>query len=197
MKIPDRIARLPKDKRGYPIPWNVLRGVDDTPIFTVNDSEKHLEAIFKNLCPICGEPLGRWKWFTGGIRSAFDPNGAYYDLPGHHECEQFALSTCPYLALPQYLGRIDVPDPSKVPEGTLLQNITMIPERPEVFVSVASDELEVVGLNEGARTPVIRPVRPYRAYEFWLHGEEIPALHALPILRSVLGAGWELPEVRG
>jgi len=194
--IPPRIARLPKDKRGYPIPWNVLRGVDDTPIFTVNDQDKHMQALRSNLCPICGERLGKWRWFVGGIRSAFDPNGAYYDLPGHHECETFALQICPYLALPVYLGRIDVPDPAKLPPGMVTTNITMIPERPDVFVSVASDGLEIIGLNDNAGTPVIRPRKPYLAYEFWLHGAEITALQALPILRKTLGEEFELPEVR-
>jgi len=195
MIMPPRIARLPKDKRGYPIPWNVLRGVGDAPIFTINDQTKHFQALRSKLCPICGERLGKWMWFVGGILSAFAPNGAYYDLPGHHECEQFALSTCPYLALPVYLGRIDVPDPSKLPKDVVTRNITQIPERPEVFVSVASDDVKVVRIGAGG-TPMIRPRRPYLAYEFWLHGESITAVEALPILRKTLGEDWTLPEVR-
>ena len=37
---PERIARLPHDGRGYPIPWNVLRGTDGHPFFIVNDDRK-------------------------------------------------------------------------------------------------------------------------------------------------------------
>jgi hypothetical protein len=168
--MPPRIARLPRDRRGYPIPWNVLKGVDDFPIFTVNDSERHLHALRAELCPICGERLGRWRWFVGGIRSAFDPHGAYFDLPGHHECEAFALQVCPYLALPQYLGRIDVADPTKLPKDSLtLIDPTMIPERPAVFVSVASDKLEILDVQPGA--VLIAPGRPYLGHEYWRHGQ--------------------------
>lgn len=194
--MPDRIARLPKDKRGYPIPWNVQIGKDDTPLFTVNDQEKHFEALLRQLCPICGERLGKWKWFVGGILSAFDPRGAYYDLPGHHECETFALQVCPYLSMPKYLGRIDLPDPSKLPEGVTTKSITMIPERPEIFVAVASDKFEVHSIRTDADMPVLRPARPYLAHEFWRHGVRLPERLASPILREVLGAEFKLPALR-
>ena len=59
VKEPDRIARLPHDKRGYPIPWNVERGVDNAPLFIVNDAAKDLLALRHGICPICGENLGR------------------------------------------------------------------------------------------------------------------------------------------
>ena len=193
--MPPRIARLPKDKRGYPIPWNALRGVDDTPFFTVNDQGKHMHALREKLCPICGEKLGKWMWFVGGIQSAFDPHGAYYDLPGHHECESFALAVCPYLSAPNYLKRIDVADPSKVPEDVALFNITMIPERPAIFVSVASNGLDIVALNNDSLTPVIRPRKPYLGIEYWLHGKEISEKEALPILRKKLGADFHIPAI--
>ena len=115
METPDRVAKLPKDHRGYPIPWNVMRGEDGTAFFTVNDDRKAHRALREELCPICGERLGRWRWFVGGPRSAFDPHGWYLDLPGHRECMHFALATCPYLAAPKYLGRVDVIHPEKLP----------------------------------------------------------------------------------
>lgn len=195
MTIPARIARLPKDARGYPIPWNVEADVDGKPIFTVNDSVKACRALMEGLCPICGEKLGRWKWFIGGPGSAFDPNGWYIDLPAHYECAAFALATCPYLAMPRYLGRIDVPDPRKLrPEVIALLNPTMLPDRPEVFVAVAGAEVEV-NLH-GVPLPYVRPARPFLAYEFWQHGKQIPVDLAMPTLRAIFGAEWQLPEVR-
>jgi hypothetical protein len=191
---PDRIARLPKDRRGYPIPWNVLRGVDDAPVFTVNDDRKHREALRRGLCPICGERLGRWKWFVGGPRSAFDPHGWYFDLPGHHECIQFALATCPYLATPRYLGRVDVPDPSKLPpEARILLDETMIPSRPDLFVAVASQFIEVQ--ERALLAPYVRPMRPALAYEYWRHGRQVSKSEALPLLRTALGVEWNFPAV--
>jgi hypothetical protein len=71
--MPERIARLPRDKRNYPIPWHVLKAADGTPFFTVNDDRKAWQALRESRCPVCGERLGRWRWFIGGPRSAFDP----------------------------------------------------------------------------------------------------------------------------
>jgi hypothetical protein len=194
-KIPDRIAALPKDSRGYPIPWNVLTGNDGKPIFTVNDSERHLMALRLQLCPICGGRLGKWRWFVGGILSAFALNGGYYDLPGHHECESFALSVCPYLSAPKYLGRIDVPDVNKVPEDVMLANITMMPERPDVFCAVASDSMEI--LQADLATITIRPKRPYLGIEYWIHGKQVSLEEALPLLRKRLGSeAWLPPALR-
>jgi hypothetical protein len=192
--MPPRIARLERDARGYPIPWNALRGVDNAPIFTVNDDRKHLYALRAALCPICGEKLGKWKWFVGGPRSAFDPNGWYFDLPGHYECEQFALATCPYLAMPRYLKRVDVPDPSKLPQDItpILLDNTQIADRPEVFVTIASDRMEV---QPGPASPYVRPVRPVLGYEFWRHGRQLTEAEALPWLRAALGADWKPPEL--
>jgi hypothetical protein len=195
--MPERIARLDTDARGYPIPWNVLRAKDGTPFFTVNDDRKAWRALREGLCPICGGKLGNWKWFTGGPKSAFDEHGWYLDLPGHHECIQFALATCPYLAAPRYLGRIDVADPSKLPtEAKILLDETILTERPEVFVAVAAGKVEAQRrpLWFGELQPYVRPSRPFLGYEFWRHGKQIALDEALPVLRGIFGAEWEPPK---
>ena len=138
--IPERISRLSKDKRGYPIPWNVLRNAEGEPFFTVNDDRRTWRALREQLCPICGERMGRWHWFVGGPLSAFAERGWYLDLPGHHDCIRYALATCPYLAMPKYLGRIDVVNPVKLPpEAQILLDETLITERPEIFVAAPCD----------------------------------------------------------
>jgi hypothetical protein len=194
IEMPERIAKLPRDSRGYPIPYNIVRGNDGTPMFTINDSRKHMECLLGNLCPLCGEVLGRWKWFVGGPLSAFHPKGAYIDLPGHSQCERFALQTCPYLAAPRYLGRVDVIHGEKLPPSTVLVDDTMIPERPEFFVAVASRHVEIQADPESPLLPYVRPVRPLLGYEFWQHGKKIPTHRAMPILRGIFGADWELPK---
>lgn len=192
MILPDRIARLPRDRRGYPVPWNALRGVDDAPIFTVNDDRKGWRAFREQLCPICGERLGRWRWFVGGPLSAFDEHGWFLDQSAHHECVRFALQTCPYLAAPRYLGRIDVADPAKLPpEARILLDETQIPERPEVLVAVSGEKIQVQ--VRGPLIPYTRPSRPFLGYEFWRHGRQITEEEAMPYLRTALGAEWRLP----
>jgi len=194
--MPPRIAQLPRDARGYPIPWNVLRGNDGAPIFTVNDDRRAWQALRQELCPICGERLGKWRWFVGGPRSAFDEHGWYLDLPGHQECMQFALATCPYLAAPKYLGRIDVPNPAKLPaEVDVLLDETMLSDRPEFFVAVAAARMELNPRPLPELQPYVRPARPAFAYEFWRHGVQVPAHRVMPILRGMFGAEWTIPEV--
>lgn len=182
---PARIQRLPHDKRGFPIPWNVVRNTDGSAAFTVNDTRKSWIAISEGLCPICGEKLGRWKWFCGGPLSAFDPNGWFLDLPGHRECIEHALKTCPYLSMPKYLGRIDVPNPEKLPpEAHVLVDETVIPERPVVFVAVAAIKIDIQpygGMN-GLAAPYVRPTRPLLNWTFWRHGQQLTDEEALPLL---------------
>jgi hypothetical protein len=189
--VPDRVARLPRDPRGYPVPWNVLRE-GDAVFFTVNDDRKTWRALREGLCPICGERLGRWVWFVGGPRAAFDPDGCYIDLPGHKDCMEFALQTCPYLAAPKYLGRVDVIHPEKLPpEARILIDETMIADRPEIFVAVACSR--VLMSTRSGLAPRLKPAQP-SAFTFWRHGRQIPAHRAMPILRGIFGADWELPR---
>jgi hypothetical protein len=191
MTVPDRIARLPRDARGYPIPWNALRN-GDIAFFTVNDDRKTWRALREGVCPICGERLGRWLWFVGGPGSAFDPRGFYYDLPGHRECMEFALQTCPYLAAPKYLGRVDVTRPEQLPpEARILVDTTVIPDRPELFVSVACSRVHMEAVS--GLPPKLKPAAPFLDFTFWRHGQQIPAHRAMPILRGLFGADWELP----
>jgi hypothetical protein len=191
LTIPDRIAQLPRDPRGYPIPWNVLR-TDDAVFFTVNDDRKAFEALRRGLCPICGERLGRWLWFVGGPRSAFDPAGCYMDLPGHRDCMEFALQTCPYLAAPKYMGRIDIVHPEKLPpEARVLLDETQISDRPEVMVAVACTRVEA--LDRGPLQPYLKPVAPFLDWTYWRHGRQISEEEAMPFLRAALGEEWQLP----
>lgn len=180
--MPPRIARLDRDKRGYPIPWNVLRGKDDAAIFTVNDDRKAWRAIRERLCPICGERLGRWLWFVGGPRSAFDPHGWYLDLPAHEECAEYALATCPYLAAPNYSKRVDVADPSMLPpEAKILLDETMISDRPAVFVMVTGCGIEFQ--RRDPLQPYVRPGRPLIEWRFWRHGKHITEQEAKEYLK--------------
>jgi hypothetical protein len=195
--MPDRIAALPKDPRGYPIPWGILKGPDGTAFFTINDDRLHWRAVKEGLCPICGERLGRWKWFVGGPKSAFDGDGWYIDPPMHHDCAQYALATCPYLAAPRWLAKqgVYIPKAEKlVPEYRALVDPTQDMTRPIVFVAVAS--AQVVLHKRGPRgllAPFIRPLWPLLSYEFWHLGHQVALSDALPLLREALGPDWMPP----
>jgi len=159
--------KLPRDRRGYIIPWVVYRDGDDRPHFTINDDQKRFLALTKDLCPICAEKLLRGRWFVGGPQAAFHERGAYIDPPMHGECAHYALTTCPYLAAPNYSKRIDAKTlrSSAVP---LLFDSAVIDERPDYFVAVLATGQKLTGAEN-----YITPKRPYLRVEYWRHGRQI------------------------
>ena len=171
--IPRKMQALGKDRRGYPIPFNVLRNEEGRPHFTVNDSIRQHRALVEKRCAICGGRLGKPLWFVGGPLSAFHEDGAYMDTALHHECMTYALHVCPYLAVKNYNGRIDdaTVDHSKLRDGMILMDPTHIPERPSLFVAVASNSQTIIP-REGI-CPLVKPDRPYIAVEYWRNGKRL------------------------
>jgi hypothetical protein len=96
--IPKRIAKLPVDERGYPIPFFV--GYDDRglPDFRMMDAHKLSRAIKDRLCWICGQPLGHYLAFCIGPMCALNRNNA--EPPMHKECAEFSVQACPFLLNP-------------------------------------------------------------------------------------------------
>jgi hypothetical protein len=162
------MKHLKKDTRGYPIPDGLYIDPDGRAHFTINDEVKRLRHIMGRLCPVCGKRLKPFYWFVGGARSAFDPNGAYIDLPMHTECAHYALQVCPYLAAPSYAKRIDDKTLSKDNPKLVLLDQTMIPDRPEVFVAVSTKRFTFTNGHK-----YVKPARPYRDIEYWAHGEKV------------------------
>jgi hypothetical protein len=176
--VPARMAKLPRDRRGYPIPWVVLRDKEGRAHFTVNDELKRRLALKKELCPICGRKLLRGRWFVGGGMSATHPQGAYLDPPMHDECAHYALLVCPYLAAPSYAKRIDDKTLKRAPpsDGVLITlDPTMLPSRPTVFVAVMAIGSRITGMHPDGSGPFVAPRRPYRKIEYWRHGQNVGA----------------------
>ena len=169
--VPGRMQHLPRDRRGYPIPFGAFVDVDGTPHFTINDEQKRAQMIAHDLCSICGKVLLRGRWFAGGPRSAFDPRGVYIDMPMHDECVHYALRVCPYLAAPMYVREVGTKKAATVKSAVVLVDSTMLPDRPPLFVA-----LMAVGQHmEGSiLQSYVKPHRPYRRVEYWRHGERLP-----------------------
>lgn len=169
--IPFRMQKLPRDKRGYPVPVIVKRDVDGTPLFTVNDAEVAAKTLLEDRCPLCGDKLLRGRWFIGGPLSAFHPAGEYFDAPMHAECKDYALKACPWLAAPKYMKRIDAAK-AKGNLGILVDH-TMIANRPDPFVAVLARGQTVRWPEDKYGTFHVKPVAPYINVEFWRHGAMI------------------------
>jgi len=96
--VPARVAMLPKDSRGYPVPWFVA-WIDDVPDFRVIAAGKVADAFNKNLCWICGQPKGIYHSFVIGPMCAVTRTNS--EPPSHLDCAKFAAKACPFLTKPR------------------------------------------------------------------------------------------------
>lgn len=102
--LPERIAALPVDERGYPVPWFV-DWIDGKPEFRAMDRAKWHRALKEKLCWVCGQRLGARLIFVLGpmcviTRTTVEP-------PCHLECARWSAINCPFLARPHAHRRED------------------------------------------------------------------------------------------
>jgi hypothetical protein len=95
--LPPRLARRPVSERGFPVPWFVsyINGKWD---FVNLDPRKIGEAYRRNICWLCGEPLGKYLCFAIGPMCSI--NRVSSEPAAHRECAEYAVRACPFLARP-------------------------------------------------------------------------------------------------
>ena len=96
-ELPRRFAGLPVDKRGYPVPWFV-EWSDGEPDHRIARHEALSEALRRNLCWLCGQPLGRNGVFVIGPMCVVNRTSS--EPPSHKDCAEFAVKACPFLTRP-------------------------------------------------------------------------------------------------
>jgi hypothetical protein len=117
---PRSVLLLPRDERGYPIPYIQFRSAAGAADFRVVDEERKLAAVRQRRCAICGQRTGTDLWLIGG--PACREHGTFTELPMHGECARYAARACPFVAgtatkystqaLPQEEGRVFNVEPS-------------------------------------------------------------------------------------
>lgn len=111
---------LPRDERGYPVPW-FCAIVNGRPDFRIADAERVWQAVIGSRCWICGGSLGRFRSFLIGAQGAM--NRVHSEPPSHHDCATYAVSVCPFLALPKARRReANRPENAVCPDGLDLAN---------------------------------------------------------------------------
>jgi hypothetical protein len=187
------MRRLDRDHRGYPIPYLVWRDKHGRPHFTINDEGRRLEALTRDLCSICGQPLGGARWFTGGPRSAFDENGCYTDPPTHEQCLHYAMVACPYMASPNWARRIDAKTvkPEDREDTRIFMDNSMIPDRPVLFVAVLCRKHTWWMTHNVIYTA---PKRPYLRVEYWQHGRLLSDREGERVSAEIMGT--PIPNLR-
>lgn len=123
---PPRVQALPRDKRGFPVPWFVTwfrdgkrvrsHSRDAEPDFRVADLPKVASAIKGGLCWVCGQTLGRHVAFLIGPMCAI--NRVSSEPPSHRGCAEFAVRACPFLISPRMRRNAkDLPEERVPPAG--------------------------------------------------------------------------------
>jgi hypothetical protein len=118
LALPARMANLPKDKHGRPIPWFVAI-IDDVPDFRVIRRGGIVEAMRFKRCWVCGQPLGVNAAFVLGPMCAVNRTSA--EPPSHRDCAIYSAQACPFLANPGMKRRErHLPDDRVEPAGVMI-----------------------------------------------------------------------------
>jgi hypothetical protein len=159
ISMPPRVAALPRDTRGYPVPHSILFDTHGVPDFRVIDVPKWLRAARNRCCGLCGEPLGVRVAFVGGPLAM--EHRLFTDLPSHLDCAIYAMQTCPFLAAPKFAYSRHLPTGTKVNE-----HITT--ERPERFgIGIARG----YALRRIEGDHLVLHAQPFERIEWWVHGK--------------------------
>jgi hypothetical protein len=97
-ETPARMARLPKDERGYPVP-RFVHWQDGKPDFRIIEDGFRARAFRTGLCWICGEKLGVHRVYVIGPMCVI--NRVTMEPACHRDCAEFAAKACPFLVRPR------------------------------------------------------------------------------------------------
>jgi hypothetical protein len=156
---PERIARLARDVRGYPIPFVAEFDDQGNPDFRALDMKKWTHAVNTKRCGICGQPLGGRMAFVGGPLSM--ANRLFTDLPMHRTCAEYALRVCPFIAAPKFAYSPKV-------EGVRVAT-SVSDTRPERFGLGISRGFSVAQLPSG---DIVLHAKPFEEITWWREGRQ-------------------------
>jgi hypothetical protein len=137
--VPGRMAGLPVDARGYPVPKFVAWMRDGKPVkagqgepdFRVIQPGWMGYCIQHKACWLCGKPLGRHKVFVIGPMCVVNRTSG--EPPCHLKCAQFAAQACPFMTNP--LQRRNSKDLDKVDGAFHESNLPRNPGATALYVT--------------------------------------------------------------
>ncbi len=155
--VPVRMRDLPRDSRGYIVPYFV-GWVDGKPDFRTADSRKKVVCMRDRKCWLCGQGLQRRMTFVLGPMCGLNRTSA--EPPCHHECATYAVQACPFLTTPR-AHRIEHGLPSN-DEGPGI----MIKRNPGVTLLWVTQCFQCFDPGNGVLIRIGDPL----AVEFWSEG---------------------------
>jgi hypothetical protein len=170
-KMPVLLAKRPRERRGYPVPYVAMIDASGRPQLTINDAEKVRDCSENRKCGLCGAKLTHGAWFVGGRRCFTSAYGAFVDPPMHEACARYALQVCPYLAAPSYGRRIDdkLLKPEHTPDGVAILSQNMPDARPDTFGLGKTLNYTITPTANG---PILVPGK-WELIEFWRNGKRL------------------------
>lgn len=161
--LPLHMRALPRDERGYPVPYNVAVGIDGKPAFKVQDILKVSRCICQRRCALCGKPINSLVGFVGGPLSI--ANRLFADPGMHPDCARYALRVCPMLAAPRWNYARHTPAvPGHVP-NIVDDNVSI--ERPERYGLGLCDDYEMVTVQGQQYIHAA----PFEHVQWWKEGQ--------------------------
>lgn len=189
--IPANMQGLPKDPRGFPVPYIVM-WKDGVPHFKINDETITERCIEQQLCSVCGVVIpDDDMWFVGGQLSAFHPHGAFNDAPMHKECLVYALQVCPYMAYTQYLRKpldlAKITTEQDIKDQMMYVDATQSEDRLLFFVICRT---KGYSLHRYWPFRYFHPDKPYLEVEYWQDGNKISLAEAANLLIESKQKSW-------
>jgi hypothetical protein len=181
-----------RDSRGMPVPFVVLKDKEGKHHFKINDTVKTMQCMAAGLCAICGQRMSvNDRWMVGGIASGFDKQGMYIDHPVHHECAEYALKVCPYLASRNYdATKTDLDKlAQKVAGDAILFNPTVDPDRLPLFALIRPLQIMYFVSKTDPSNIRVQIFGPYHNVQFWDDGEQITDIEV--VTQKLTGTKWE------
>jgi hypothetical protein len=146
LKLPARMAKLPVNDAGYPVPWFVA-WIDGKPDFRVIERGRIAAALSLHKCWVCGERMtAPTASFVIGPMCAVNRVSA--EPPSHYECATYSARACPFLANPKKRRR-----EGKMPEERVDAPGMMIARNPGVALVWSSRHWRAFQVPSGLGSP--------------------------------------------
>jgi hypothetical protein len=176
--LPRRMAGLPRDHRGYVVPWFVT-WEGDVPQFPIVDPKRWTRAMRNKLCWVCGQPLGRVALFVLGPMCCVNRISA--EPPTHRECATYSALVCPYLCSPR-MGRVPL---EKVTGGpTIAPGGIMSLDNPGTCALWPTRNWHSMATMSG---PLVKFGEPVERVEWYAHGRVATDTEAADSFRKGCG----------
>jgi hypothetical protein len=164
--IPRRLRQRPRDRNGYPIPYVVLIKADGLPDFRASEPARWMACVEGRRCQLCGQSLTAGGWFIGG--PPCEQSRRFLDPPMHHECGQYALQVCPFLAIPK-AHYSDIERRPVLPGRVQVYN----GEKPDRFMFGHADGWNWMGMHAKDGTVPVIVAWPWTELHWWKDGQEV------------------------